>query len=329
MILFIRENSVLALCVFIICFITLFFGAFIQEQPSFVEQSFGPLLDLVYYIFFDVFSFKPWFVNIIQFSLLLVQASILNHIFKSQFINQQHWLTFIVFFLFTLIFQIPSLDLGWYIANTLLVFIVNTLINVSQKQKPLKEIFDVFFLMGLLLLLVPSSILFFVFIWVVMARFRAFLVTEVFIGIIGFFLPLIWFFSFLFLTNDSTYHWSITEEIFNSAIHTSPNMGYDDWMFLLIITLILIVVIVNIQASFLRITVKNRNYFVLHFWMLLFCVLSYILMPEKDKVGLLLMAIPLSSLFSRYLLILKRRLVSDLILCLLLFIALERQFNFI
>ena len=70
-------------------FLTLFFGAFLQNQPSNIGQSFGPLLDLVYYVVFDFFNFKPWFVNIIQFSLLLVQASMLNHIFKSQFINQQ------------------------------------------------------------------------------------------------------------------------------------------------------------------------------------------------------------------------------------------------
>ena len=195
MIAFIRQNRVLALFIIIIYFLALFFGSLFQNNPGRVGQSFGPLLDLVYYALYEVLSFKPWFVNIIQFSLLLIQASILNYIFKSQFINQQHWLTFIVYFLFALIFQLPSLDLGWYIANTILVFIVNTLIKVSQKNKPIKEIFDVFFLMGLLFLLFPSSILFFVFIWVVMARFRAFMVTEVLIGVIGFLLPLIWFFS--------------------------------------------------------------------------------------------------------------------------------------
>ena len=105
-------------------------------------------------------------------------------------------------------------------------------------------------------------------------------------------------------------------------------MGYEDFAFFALLTYTVLSSIFNIQANFLRSSVKNRNFFILQFWLLVFCVLSFLLITEKDKAGIMSIALPVAFLISFQLINIKRPLLGDAFLCLLFVASIERQLNF-
>jgi len=268
-----------------------------------------------------------WVLYILQYGLLIWQAVLVNNIFKSQFINQQHWLVFIVYLLLNMVFQTSSLGIGWHLSLTILIFIIQILIKISQGKNVHKELFDVSFLTGVSVLLVPAFIIFLPFVWIVLLRQRSYQINELVIGLIGLIIPAVWYLAYIYVFDISFYPYDYIDK-YLSELKSLPLMGYEDFAFFALLTYTVLSSIFNIQANFLRSSVKNRNFFILQFWLLVFCVLSFLLITEKDKAGIMSIALPVAFLISFQLINIKRPLLGDAFLCLLFVASIERQLNF-
>ena len=327
MIAFIRNNRLLALFLFIPLHLILYVFACLYNETNLLNLSFGPLLDLLYWFIFEGLSMQYWVLYILQYGLLIWQAVLVNNIFKSQFINQQHWLVFIVYLLLNMVFQTSSLGIGWHLSLTILIFIIQILIKISQGKNVHKELFDVSFLTGVSVLLVPAFIIFLPFVWIVLLRQRSYQINELVIGLIGLIIPAVWYLAYIYVFDISFYPYDYIDK-YLSELKSLPLMGYEDFAFFALLTYTVLSSIFNIQANFLRSSVKNRNFFILQFWLLVFCVLSFLLITEKDKAGIMSIALPVAFLISFQLINIKRPLLGDAFLCLLFVASIERQLNF-
>lgn len=328
MIAFIRNNRLLALFIFIPIHLILYTLACLNNKTDILNISFGPLLDLLYWIMFEGLSMQYWVIYVLQYGLLLYQAVLVNNIFKSQFINQQHWMIFIVYLLLNMVCQTSSLGLGWHLSITILIYIVQILIKISQGKNVYKELFDVCFLAGLSIFLVPSFIIFLPFVWIVLLRQRSYKINEFAIAFIGLIIPSVWYLSYIYVFDVSINMYAYIEN-YIGELSSLPFIGYDDFVFFAILVYISLSSIFNIQTNFSRSSVKNRNFFILQFWLLLFSVLGFFLITEKDKVGAMALSIPLTFIISFQLINIKRVLVADVFLTLLFLASIERQLNFL
>ena len=112
----------------------------IQSQT----QVYSPLQSIFHHIFNDTLGLTSWVTFIIKLVLIAWQAALVNQIFRGQFLNQQHWLTFIIYCLSILIFHDLDKGLNSFFISLAFVYLVKILLEVPAKVKPYKEVFDVF-----------------------------------------------------------------------------------------------------------------------------------------------------------------------------------------
>jgi len=205
---------------------------------------------------------------------------------------------------------------------------VKILLEVSSKTKPYKEVFDVFFLNSILVLFEPGCIVFYVFLSLMILLFRPFNIYEFVIGCIGLLIPYIWILSYYFIFNKlhlfkQFYFSFINEYTFN--IQLEP----DTWVVYILTILGVAMSLAYVQNKYFKISVKNRNYFLLQFWLIAFCIIYFFIAFDKSQNNLLLISIPLTFIMSPLLLNLNRKILADIYLVFLILSAIEMQLDFI
>jgi len=187
-----------------IIFLFFFFFILLVAQWNLVDiqyqvQVYSPFQNIFNQLFNNILNLR--FVFSIKIGVIIWQAALVNQIFREQFLNQQHWMTFITYCLFILIFHDLSKGFNSFVVCLVFIYLVKILLDVPSKTKPYKEVFDVFFLNSILVLLEPGCIVFYVFLSLMILLFRPFNIYEFAIGSIGLLIPYIWILSYYFIFN--------------------------------------------------------------------------------------------------------------------------------
>ena len=325
----IKNQRLLSFILFLVYLLIIMLAAqWSLTEAQYEIQVYSPFKQIFNHFFYDMLSLKPWLIFIVKLGLVVWQAALINQVFRGQFLNQQHWLTFIIYCLSILIFHDLSKGLDCFLVSLVFVYIVKVLLEIPGKRKPYREVFDVFFLNSIVVLLEPGCFVFYAFLSLIILLFRPFNIYEFLIGFSGLLIPFVWVFSYYFifekmyLLND--FYLSFISE-YNFYIHFEPDV-------LLIYFFIIIGVVLNfvyVQNKFFKISVKNRIYFTLQFWLIFFCLVYFFISINKSQNDLLLLSIPLAFIMSPVLLSLNRRVMADLYIIFLLLCSIEIKLDFI
>ena len=213
-----------------------------------------------------------------------------------------------------------------YFAAVFLLLAISRLFCMFDKPKQYSVTFDSGFLLGVgslfyfnLFILIPA---FLIGITVLTRYYRW---REFIIMTIGFLLPLFLAFSFAILTEQFMELLKTLERcIITANNHFKSNIPLHIFLgFLILLTTIGSIKIIQQYDSK---KVSTRKYFTVFFLIFIFSVFSFMLIPATSQEILVILAIPVSYLISNFLVFMKSRFWSELIIILLFAITISMQF---
>lgn len=197
--------------------------------------------------------------------------------------------------------------------------------NAFDKLKPYSTAFDTGFLLGIATLFYFNTFIllpaFLIGLGILSRDYRW---RQFVLVVIGFLLPIIFAFSYAFLTDNflellKTFERSIISpnNHFKSNITLHIFLGY----------LILLTVIgsINIIQQYDSKKVSTRKYFTVFFFIFMFSLLSFTFVPATSHEMLVISAIPLTFLISNYFVFLKSRFWGELLFALLVILVFTLQ----
>ncbi len=267
-----------------------------------------------------------WGAVLINYGLVLLIGFLLMHInAKFSVIKEQTFLpTYILFFL---VFALPSLHhiQPVYIAAVFLLLSLYTIFRVYDKKEVIRNAFNAGFLTGLasvfylpyllLILIIPASIS------TVKGKASA---KEFFASWIGLFLVWLFYFTYFFVFGKVQSFF----DLFNNAIQFANR---DILLKIPVIIYLSILALLTILASGFIILqydtrkISTRRYFkVLAFYF--FATLALFAVPSTSIELLVIISLPLTFLFSNYLILMRRRFWSETFLFLIIAFAFGLQY---
>jgi len=212
-----------------------------------------------------------------------------------------------------------------YFTSIFVMLAIYRLFNAFDKPKPYSTAFDTGFLLGLgslfyfnIIILLPA---FLIGIGILSSNYRW---RQFVIVFLGFLLPLVFAFSYAFLTDSflellKTFERSIImpNNHFKSNITLHIFLG-----FLIVLT---VIGSINIIQQYDSKKVSTRKYFMVFFFIFIFSLFSFTFVPATSQEMLVISAIPLTFLISNYFVFLKSRFWGELLFSLLLILVITLQ----
>jgi hypothetical protein len=239
-----------------------------------------------------------------------------NFIVSKNNLTYDNSYAFLLFVLFIGFFTTYFLEVNGIILFFLHLLFLRKIYSIQSSKTLFQKLFDSGFWLGILFVLEPFSIVYFVLLYASIYIYQKITLRTILIPIIGFISPLILYFTYLF--------WYDRVEEFQQCFHffTSYNLSlYAQNIFL--IPLILIG-FCTITAMLLKtpkaLSVKNtfRKSWLLIIFNLLIASIFIILLPEKKGVELLFILFPISIIVANGLEMILKNSIKDLALMLLL-----------
>jgi hypothetical protein len=280
----------------------------------------------LFFIYFLIATFEVVSIGDFSGSLLLKTIGIgclfLMLFFFYNFIVSKNNLTFdnsyafLLFVLFIGFFTTYFLDVKGVILFYLHLLFLRKTYSIQSSKTLFQKLFDAGFWLGILFILEPFSIVYFVLLYASIYIYKRITLRSLLIPIIGFVSPLILYFTYLF--------WYDNVEEFQQCFYffTSYNLSiYAQNHFLIPLILMGFFTITAILLKTPKaLSVKNtfRKSWLLIIFNLLIASIFIILLPEKEGVELLFILFPMSIIVANGLEMIPKNSIKDLVLILLL-----------
>jgi len=270
------------------------------------------LITLIF-VFFDTdFSADKLLRN---FFLLLLLLSIF---FFYNFILSKNRLTLdnlYAYFLFTLfvICILPELsNYNTLISVTIYLFFLRKLYSLRSSKKVIQKLFDGGFWLGILFILEPTSILFFILIFIGISLHQKITLHTLFSPIIGFITPLFIYFSQSFWFNKTEIFTQLFDfnTNFNIELYTKTKFS---WFFVCIFLATLFSMVFK-SAKMLSVSNTFRKSWTLLIINFLVVLLFLALLPNKNNSEVLFLLVPASVIITNGIQLIKKNSVKNLIL---------------
>jgi hypothetical protein len=214
-----------------------------------------------------------------------------------------------------------------YLATLFFLLAIFSLFGTFEQIKPYSKIFNAGFFMGIgslfylnLAILLPAFIIG-VFILSRESSWRGWIILSV-----GFLVPLIFAFSYAFLTDQTAEILSVFEKnIVTSVDHFGTNIALH--VFLSIIILLTLFSSIKIIQQYDTKKVSTRKYFSIFLILFIISLLSITFIPVTSQEMLVVMAIPVTYLISNFFVFLNSRFWGELLFSLLIVIVILMQFS--
>ncbi|MDD3737952.1 MAG: hypothetical protein PHP31_01475 [Lentimicrobiaceae bacterium] len=279
-----QKSFVLQIFITIIVFCALWYTSFLCPEAALSSNLQGPLYsDIV-----KLFS-APLFSVITALVLVLLQAFIINLFYiKSRLIQNNS------FFPSLLIVVLYSWNVKFLtvhpvlLANFFLMFGTYYFLNISSKKDSLQTTLIGAFLMSIASLIYLPYIYFYFACFIILVEHRVSTWREYIIVSIGFVLPYLYYFTFLFLVGDTTILLEYLSLIFNFGINISDTYTTNiaGIVVVLLALVSLFVVLNNMYDKVIRTKIKSRIIITLFITSLIFSFLCNI--PVAEVIFVLL-----------------------------------------
>ncbi len=213
-----------------------------------------------------------------------------------------------------------------YFAAVFLLLAVNRIFGAYEQSNVNSNAFDTGFYLGLGSLFYFNLIFFFPIVWIGFSLIRKNPEwRNFFLPIVGILLPWLYAFTYYFLTDSMPELWHTVQLNLNTPNHFfQGDLQIQIYLgFLIFITLLGSVFLL---AQLDEKKVSSRKYFQIFFLIFLFAVAILLLIPSASQEMLVIIAIPLTFLFSNYLIFMRMQFWGNLFVYLLIGMVLYMQF---
>lgn len=213
-----------------------------------------------------------------------------------------------------------------FLGAIFLMLAIDRIFDSYEKKKIISNAFDSGFLIGLGSLCYFNLIFFFPITWISFILIRKSFKGSVFLlALIGLALPWLYAFSYYFLTDQlAVMEHIIVQNVVTSNKFFGANLPFQIYLgYLIFLTLI---------GSFFLLSqldekkVSSRKYFQIFFIVFIIATLMLVLIPAVSHEILVIIAIPLTFLFSNYLIFMRRQFWGNLFIYLLIGLVIYMQF---
>lgn len=213
-----------------------------------------------------------------------------------------------------------------YFAAVFFLFAVYRLFSTFEKKKPYSALIDTGFLLGVgslfyyhLVFIFPAFLLG-VLILTRETRWRELVITA-----LGFLLPFLFAFSYVFFTNQLNEHVAIFKSQILFPI-SKISANYALWFYLAVLVLYTVIASIDILTQYDSKKISSRKFFSVYFWIFTCSLLAFVVVPGASLEMLLISSIPVTFLISNLFIFMKRRFWSELLFMLLLGIIIIMQY---
>lgn len=260
-------------------------------------------------------------------TLILFQAYYLNYIINHHgVIREQTHLPALVYVV--LMSSLPEqLSLSPMVfANLFILMAFNSVLHFYHAEHAAMKAFDAGTFLGIAGLFYWPSVILFGFLLSSLLIIRVFNWKEWVAGLAGLALPL-FFLSLYFYLTDS-FNWESYERLAEPFYKVQFSAVYIQSyiMVFVVLTVILIGSLIRFFSDLNTYTkLKNRRYFQVLIWFLLFSLLAYFISDKKSMIGLSFVALPLSVFIANYFFTIRRLMIGELLFLLLLISIIYNQ----
>jgi len=272
--------------------------------------------------------------GVIAFSIMMYEAFLMVRINARFVLVQQK--TFLPALFFIIITGYSPYLLGWnaYLPSTLFVILTLNIIFGSYNDQPNSyRIFEAGILLGLGSLFYAPLIYLLPFIWISGMVQRHFYWREIAFPFIGFFLPYLFVFAFLFFTNKNILEFLLVLKVQFVFSFSLPKINWIYLSFAIYLLLLVLMASVYLLKVFQFRKIYIRDYFMVLFWLFISAVLIYCLLSGFNIGITYLLAIPVSYILTNYFINSKKSIGNKILLYILLgfslFLAAQNLFNLI
>jgi len=273
-------------------------------------------IGLLYTVFYDGFTSEKLLKAAILILLFFAIFFFYNFITSKNRLTLDHSYAYFVFTLLTL--SILS-ELTQYIVliKVIIYFLfLRKLYSLRSPKKVIGKVFDSGFWLGLLFILEPFSIVFFVLIYAASYLHNKITIHTLFAPIIGFITPLVVYFSYLF--------WYDKTEEFTNLFNVDINFNvgfYSETKYLCITGIVLFFSIFALFFKSIKALSVNNTF--RKSWILLLtnfaiAILFALSLPEKNGSELIFIVFPASLILANGIEIIQKKIIKNIILYLLL-----------
>lgn len=257
-------------------------------------QTGYPLFDFIQHILFD----SKWLSAILLFVISLLMSMGFNNLISEKGVLKYNTiLPASVLIIFASVFPFSPV----WITVFLLLFFLNKLLGVYQKERPYAVLFDAGLLLGLSVLIYPPSIFLFPIIYVANLTYSAIGWRNYIIPVLGFISPLLIAASYLFFVDDLPLylvHYKISLSWHLPTISVSLSKG----VFLAFLVILLLSAFKELAQWIPLKSLRSRKAFIVFVAYFFFACFGFFTLAAEGLQHLLILAFPIAALAGNYLL---------------------------
>ncbi|MBA3898732.1 MAG: hypothetical protein H0X62_00745 [Bacteroidetes bacterium] len=282
--------------------------------------------------FFDALAFLcsqvPYSAPILSLSLIYLQALLLNHIVNTNDIlkPKSNLPALMYVLIMSSVVELQTLH-PVVISNIFLIIAISRICTIYNQNRVYSQVFDAGMFVALGSFFYFPAIAFFLFIWLSLLIIRPFIWREYIIALLGMLVPYLFLASWYFWTGEWIEFFKDKITDIDPSTIVFPNLVALDYG---LVAYLLLLLFASLLAVF-RIMGKNvvRVQYLLRSLVALLVVGFAILLFDSSRNlhTIALVAIPSSIIFANYFLVLKRRLLAEVIFTLLLLLIIFNLFT--
>lgn len=312
---------IIYLCLFRVCY------AFVPIDTSFVFQNREPLSHAV----FGLLRYFPAHYGTISLVLggvlCFCQALLINSLInENKILSRKNYLGGLLFVTVASFFKESLVLSPASLALTCIIIATQKLFSLIRKEKAFGDIFDVGFLVALAILFYLPSIVFILFALIGLATMRPFVYKEWGIVFSGFISPFILLFTYYFWQNQTA---GLLPDIANLQHHGLMRglvLTPSDWMLGISLLLLIFSSLAFLPGALFSSLIQVRKYATILVLLIFLTVCGFMLQPTVSFSHWILLALPLSVIFSMVLMQIKRNVIAEVIHLILLLLVLLGQY---
>ncbi|HIE45137.1 MAG TPA: hypothetical protein EYP87_02960 [Flavobacteriaceae bacterium] len=263
--------------------------------------------------------------NFIKWLILLFSFILFNFIVKGKLVFSEKDFGILFYVLLSGVFFVSFLDLNKIIANFTLMFALNQLYNLGNKEvNKTKKLFNNGFLIGIATIFFPLTILFIILSFIAIFVFNKISLKTLLVPVIGFILP----FFFVFVLKDlfdiviiDSYNYNLDFSL--PYIFSSSVLEITSVFIIILIISSLAIILINLSTEL----VYYKKYHFLIITQLLIAILILFFVPNKDGSEMIFILFPISVLLGNYIPLIKKKWMGNLIIFLFILLIVG-NYNF-
>lgn len=276
--------------------IAVFFFAFqllYLSDYSFAQTGY-PLFDLAQHLLFS----NKWMAAILVFKLSLLMAMGFNNLISEKGVLKYNTvLPASVLIIFVSIFSFSPV----WLAVFLLLFFLNKLLGVYQKERPYTVLFDAAFLLGMSVLIYPPTIFLFPLIYIANLTYSAVGWRNYIVPVLGFISPLLMMTCYLFFVDELPLYKEHYLRMLSLSL-PSISIKLSEGIFFVVLAILLLSAFIELAQWIALKSLRSRKAFVVFVAYLFFSLFGFFTLSADGLQHLLLLAFPITALVGNFLL---------------------------